>query len=420
MLSNWVPRSPANGQRRHPGIYSANSRGTPKRSPFRSGEESSNWPSTWSSLMSGLSGGYPETSSSLATETSRSNRGNLSFRPAIDEPQRSAYHSQSDLSFQEIAGSTTTMRRKYYCPDATATLLNDFDARYSTESRSWQSMGNASTRHPMEPLNYSTPYLPGPPACSPRDTRSEWQRTEDPGFKYCDNTSFSRPGKPRDFADDLHVCSTPSVEEWKLSKYSDTESPSTVAGASSDSHGHSSDSDAQPMRRGFNSEDSPDGSSDSDVPASSASEHPPSPEVPSLAPLSSDEVATSDESEAEPHTARVSEPASEKSQSRHPLAVIGWVGDLPLNESSDCIPRAAVPEPYSELLPPKPLPMRQRLPQSVERARGTTQNAKGLSIALDTELRSLEDEMSDLTRDLLAIKRGIPQSFSSKNADDEK
>jgi len=217
--------------------------------------------------------------------------------------------------------------------------------------------------------------------------------------------------KPRDVAYNLPEYSAPLVEEWKVSKYSDTESPSTIAGASSDSHENSSDSDAQPIRRGFNSEDSPDGSSDSDLPASSESEHPPSPELPSV------EVATSDESEAEPHTARMSEPASEKSQSRHPLAVIGWVGGLPLDESLDNVPSVHLSEPGNELLSPKPLPKRHH---NCERARGTTQNAKGLSIALDSELRSLEDEMSDLTRDLLAIKRSIPQSFSSKNADDKK
>lgn len=88
-----------------------------------------------------------------------------------------------------------------------------------------------------------------------------------------------------------------------------------------------------------------------------------------------------------------------------------------MDESLDNVPSVHLSEPGNELLSPKPLPKRHH---NCERARGTTQNAKGLSIALDSELRSLEDEMSDLTRDLLAIKRSIPQSFSSKNADDKK
>jgi len=167
-----------------------------------------------------------------------------------------------------------------------------------------------------------------------KDAQSMWSGAsqEDPRLEHVDiTTRYPLRQSHGAIADDLPVYTTPS-QDWK---YSDHESPSTAA---PDSNGNSSDSDVPPIRRGFTSEDSPDGSSDSDVPASTDTDQPPSPEVPSLVVPSSDEVlSSSDEAPSSREaTARLSK--SEDSQRQHPLAVIGWTGDLPLYESSNTSP----------------------------------------------------------------------------------
>jgi hypothetical protein len=221
--------------------------------------------------------------------------------------------------------------------------------------------------------------------------------------------------------DEFPVYTTPSQDSkaFKASHFSDTESqtesPSTIAPESArardsqtDSHGNSSDSDAPPVRRGFTSEDSPDGSSDSDVPASTESDHLESPYVRSITPPSSDELTSSDEA---PIDARMLLLGPAKPKPQHPLAVIGWTGHLPCHgpEAEPSMPHAEPsqanhvnPDGLTECdctMPAKP---------DIHTARNCAQSAKRLTKALETELRDLEDEMSSLTEDLIAIKRTIP------------
>jgi len=189
---------------------------------------------------------------------------------------------------------------------------------------------------------------------------------------------------------------------------SDREILSTAA---PDSNGSSSDSDGQSVRRGFSTEDSVEGSSDSDVPASTDSDHPRSSEAPSLAVPNSDDDSdhprspevpslavqnldhfhsSSDEgsglSDEEPRAARTMR--SKDSQCWHPLLVIGWTGDMPVNESSNATPTGGAQPLSPPPLPPKPL--------SLFNAGKFAETPKGLSKALNTELRDLEAEMRDL------------------------
>merc|ERR1719326_2795106 len=193
----------------------------------------------------------------------------------------------------------------------------------------------------------------------------------------------------RAIAGDCSVYTSPS-QDWKCMPVyvSDREISSTAA---PDSNGSSSDSDGQPVRRGFSTEDSVEGSSDSDVPASTDSDHPRSPEAPSLAVPNLDHFhSSSDEgsglSDEEPRAARTMK--SKDSQCWHPLLVIGWTGDLPVNESSNATPTGG-----AQPLSPPPLPPK---PPSLFNAGKFAETPKGLSKALNTELRDLEAEMRDL------------------------
>lgn len=248
-----------------------------------------------------------------------------------------------------------------------------------------------------------------------RSTQPPWQRSEpeceeDLQLEYLDVTkpSLMSPSVGA-IAGDCSVYTSPS-QDWKCMPVyvSDREISSTAA---PDSNGSSSDSDGQPVRRGFSTEDSVEGSSDSDVPASTDSDHPRSSEAPSLAVPNSDDDSdhprspeapslavqsldhfhsSSDEgsglSDEEPRAARTMK--SKDSQCWHPLLVIGWTGDLPLNESSNATPTCG-----AQPLSPPPLPPK---PPSLFSAGKFAETPKGLSKALNTELRDLEEEMRDL------------------------
>jgi len=354
MLSNWTPRAPGTQQRRNPGIYSApNPR--PKRAGLDSVEElnQSSRPNTECSLGSG---GYPE--------TPRSDRIDHSFLPANDPPRGClGNYPDRHLGFRETADNTPTTERRWQSGRSIESARADY----------WSNMPPPRTTGSLRD------------APSGDQGRSQEQPRQDPGFEYLDMTLCSPTHELVGVAaDDLPCYTIPSQE----GKYSDNETPSTVV---PDSYGNSSDSDAPPTRRGFSFEESPEGSSDSDAPAST---------VQSLAPPSSEELLTSssDEAPSSPElTARVVE--SQHPQPRHPLAIIGWVGELPLDDDiNDSLAGVA------ELLSPH----RSKSTCRVQSARNSTQTAKTLSRVLDSELRDLEDEMSELTQDLMAIKRTIP------------
>lgn len=400
MLSSWGPRCNS-GQRRNPGIYSAKNP-RPKRTALDSVEESGSRPLTENSLssfVSSLVGGYPETSRSAHTDHI--------FRPATDPSKlfdasahrKYSYKNHERLGFRETAFSSPTTGKHYH--DDTFAERNS----YSVESSRWQS----------ESSIYGTQYgMQHPHTGSLRDRQVMLQHSQiEPRFEYLDITTRT-PLYPSVAigTDDKPVYTTPS-QDCKTVQYSDNESqaesPSTMAPDSqTDSRGNSSDSDtfvsdAPPVRRGFTSEDSPDGSSDSDVPASTTSESagPATPDIASIEPqsephsLSSDDNLTS--SDEAPIGLRCLK--SLNSQPRHPLAVIGWTGELPSEESPNASPTACA----DLLIPTSPLP-----PRPVRSAKECSQSAKRLTQALETELRDLEDEMSSLTQDLIAMKRTIP------------
>lgn len=404
MLSNWAPRT-SGGGRRNPGIYSAKNP-RPKRTALDSVEEFSSRPQTensLSSLVSSLvSGGYPETTRSAHTDRV--------FRPAID-PDRAYSHKNRDR-----LGFSTPTTGKHYHDDTPTERIS-----YSGQLSRLQSESSIySAQYSMQ-----YPHTSG----SLRDIQVMSQHSQiEPRFEYSHLDITRRTPLYPSVAvgtDEKPVFTTPS-QDCKSVQYSDNdsqaESPSTLAPDSqTDSHGNSSDSDtfvsdAPPVRRGFTSEDSPDGSSDSDVPAStpSDSDQPATPDIASIEPQSEpdslacsfiksqsdDNLTSSDEA---PSTARVFK--SHDSQLRHPLAVIGWTGDLPSEESPNASPTACA----ELVIPTSPLPPRPGCKaKSAQSAKERTQSAKRLTQALETELRDLEDEMSSLTQDLIAIKRTIP------------
>lgn len=436
MASHWAPRVKGSGQRRNPGIYSTPTP-KPRRAFLEAQEEASSRTNSTSTL---LSGGYPDTPKSGGNpSTSRSLHIEHSFRPA-NKPHReySSNDREHASGLRDTREGTLVAGRDYTLPAGRQYYdhsVNDNQqdpawisrylefCRYDIESRRLQT---ECSREPMSfaPSIYTTQYPQT--TGSLRDTQPSWQRLgEDPRFDYLDVTTRSPMRPPIGaIAEDLPVYTTPS-QDWKCMPVysSDPESPSTAA---PDSNGNSSDSDVPPVRRGFSSEDSPEGSSDSDVPASTDSAR--SPQAPSLVVLSSDEAAsdsdvpasTDSEHPPSPEAPSIDVPSSdegpltarmmrtENSQCRHPLAVIGWMGDLPPNESSNTASTNC-----AQPLSPHPLPSKP--PNCVFNARKYAQTAKGLSKALDTELRDLEDEMRDLTDDLMAIRRTIP----SRSADGE-
>eukprot|EP00746_Dinoflagellata_sp_MGD_P003728 gnl/MRDRNA2_/MRDRNA2_107223_c0_seq1.p1 gnl/MRDRNA2_/MRDRNA2_107223_c0~~gnl/MRDRNA2_/MRDRNA2_107223_c0_seq1.p1 ORF type:complete len:435 (+),score=41.53 gnl/MRDRNA2_/MRDRNA2_107223_c0_seq1:130-1305(+) len=383
MASHWTPRAPT-GQRRNPGIYSAS---RPKRGALESVEESSTsrQPQTERSLSSLVSSFVSDI---ISTDRSNGHHIERSFRPA-NEPDRPLLSPKSGYASKHSQSSA------------------NFGFRYNAESGRFPSTSTS----PMESSFYSTPYGTHYPRTtgSLRDDQGTGQHSlKDPRFEYLDVTTRSPMyPHPAGGTEDVPMYTTLS-QDFKALQCSDSESnkesPSTVAPDSqTDSHGNSSDSDAPPIRRGFTSEDSPDGSSDSDVPASTDSA---SPDVASIEPPSSDiDLTSSDEEKCKApcNPARVF--SSPDRQPLHPLMVIGWTGSLPLEEPEAESPRSAKLSPTCDT-PRQP---------DVQNARHRTLSAKRLSKALDTELRDLEDEMSSLTKDLIAIKRTIPSRTSEGN-----
>lgn len=448
MLSNWAPRAEG-GQRRNPGIYSAEgcqprnpankcvTHPQPKRSPFEnvaeyienegctvphqgpwrksftldSGEElgphsQGPWPKSltlesveevrwWphtaedpSYESSLVSGGYPD---SRVPESMRIRHTLPSFRPAKDphhnysgnlSPPATSGSSFRTLGDRSLGFQGTNGRERISCYDE------------------WCKTFRLQSAWPTAPSTYNMhyPHTIG----SLTDTHGQNEARLEHLVRL-DNIKLARSPQYRSTAgvsDEKSVYTIPS-EEWKTLPCSDDESlgasPSTIA---PDSHGNSSDSDT-PMHRGFSSEDSPDTSSDNDVPAStpSGSDQPPSPEAFSLEPPSSPEVHSLEVTSLEPASSDESLTSadeapcdahiilkSEQRRSRHPG--VGCL-DLPLKELLDASPRPSGRD-------------------TAHAARSYTQSAKCLTQALGAELRHLEADMNSLTQDLMNIKRKIP------------
>lgn len=370
-MQTWKPRSPTN-DRSHTGIFRSahsdslrpNSSRTPRPQDYAIGHTME-----------------PET---FTTQDSHRGRvtPNVMFRPATEEDLSSPPGPPKHMVY--------TPRSEYRYPTTEPNL--GFAGGYRAPA-SMQSLG------PGE--GYRTPSYPGP-----MYRYSPTAFVEAPPVNDVCDTRVNLPQSPK--MHETNICMPlpgdtpvpkqkykPSARAIDLESTDPGESPSAT-----------SDSDSPNTFSGYSDSDSPvpnSVTSDSELTKSDSDTCRTSPEITTVLPQ--DELTSSSDelSGVRVRPAKEAGTAAAADAESKLLTAIGWEGDMPQRPSAARTGVSVIRARMNEKAP-----------------RRHMAKAKGLTRALDTELRDLEDEMSSLMRDLIALKNVVPKSKSTYSAEVEK